>query len=130
MDIYLKAVGCVLISLILYLTLSKDSRDMAILLSLTVCCTVLAAAVSRLEPVVSFFSRLAEKGKLDTNMLETLLKTVGIGLLAEISALVCEDAGNAALGKALKLLGSGVILWLSVPMFEGLLELIGEVLVL
>lgn len=61
-------------------------------------------------------------------MLGILLKAVGIGLVSEIAGLVCTDAGNGSLGKALQMLGSAVILYLSLPIFTAILELIREIL--
>ena len=61
-------------------------------------------------------------------MLEILFKCVGIGLLAEISVLVCNDMGNASMGKTLQILATVVILWLSLPMLNSLLELMGRIL--
>ena len=43
-----------------------------------------------------------------------------------MAGLVCADAGNAALAKMLRLLGTAAILCLSVPMFTALLECITE----
>lgn len=128
MDTFIKVTAGALVSLILYLILSKRDKDMALLLSLAVCCFVAAAAFSFLEPVLHFVRQLQELGQLDTQLLQILLKTVGVGLLAEIASLVCSDAGNASLGKLLQILAIAVILWLSLPMLSGILELVEEIL--
>ena len=130
MSVFLKATACVLVCVVLCLTLSKQTKDLSTLLALAVCCIVMTAAVTYLEPVVSFFGKLQTIGDLDRDMLRILLKAVGMGFLAEIAALICTDAGNAALGKALKLLASAVILWISLPLFDSLIELVDEILVM
>lgn len=130
MSVFLKATACVLVCVVLCLTLSKQTKDLSTLLALAVCCIVMTAAVTYLEPVVSFFGKLQTIGDLDRDMLRILLKAVGMGFLAEIAALICTDAGNAALGKALKLLASAVILWISLPLFDSLIELVEEILVM
>ena len=61
-------------------------------------------------------------------MVKILLKAVGEGLVSEVGALLCTDSGNGSLGKLLQLLGSAVVLWLSLPLFTMLLELIQELL--
>ena len=48
--------------------------------------------------------------------------------MGEIAALVCGDAGNAALSKAVQIATASAVLWLSVPLMEELLVLIREVL--
>jgi stage III sporulation protein AD len=129
MDIYLKAIGCALIALILSLILSKQSKDLSLLLSILVCTVIAVAAVNYLSPIVDLFQRLQSTANLDSTFMSILLRSVGIGLLAEITGLICSDAGNAALGKTLQLLAGAVILWMSVPLFSNIIELIEEILV-
>jgi hypothetical protein len=57
------------------------------------------------------------------------MKYVGIVLLAEIIGHICTDAGNAALGKTVQLLATTAVLWLSLPLFSKLMELIEQALV-
>lgn len=130
METYLKATACVLVAAVLCLTVSKHTKELSLLLVMAVCCMVVIAAVTYLTPVISFFEKLQTVGNLDTDMLRILFKAVGIGLTAEITSLICEDAGNSALGKGLKLLASAVILWLSVPLFTALVDLVEEILVM
>lgn len=128
MDVFLKSTAGVLITLVLCLVLAKQGKDTALLLALTVCCMLVSAAVTYLEPVIGFFDKLNRIGQLDEQMITILLKAVGIGLLGEVTGLLCADSGNGALGKSIQLLAAAVILWLSVPLFEALIDLIEEVL--
>lgn len=129
MDVFIKATIGVLITLVLYLILARQGKDISTLLVVAVCCMVAAAAMNFLEPVVEFLRKLQTLGQLDSEMLRLILRAVGIGLLAEITGLICADAGNAALGKILQILASAVILWMSVPLFTSLIELVEEILV-
>ncbi len=128
MDIFLKTIAGIMISVVLGLVLSKQGKDMALLLSVTVCCMIVTAAFMYLKPVVTFFKKLEAMGNLDNQMLKILLKAVGIGLLAEITSLICTDAGNAALGKGLQFLATAVILWISIPLLNELLTLLETIL--
>ena len=129
MDTYVKALAGVLVTLVLYLVLSKQNKDISVLLTIMVCCMVTIVAIQYLEPVISFMDELETIGQLNSDIISILFKTVGIALLAEITCLICNDAGNAALGKTLQILASGVILWLSVPLYTSLIELVEEILV-
>ena len=128
MDVFIKAAGGVLIALVLHLILAKQGKDISLLLTVAVCCMVAGAAVTYLDPVIVFFEKLQALGQIDTEMLTIILRAVGIGLLSEITCLICADVGNAALGKTLQLLASAVILWMSVPLFNSLITLVEEVL--
>lgn len=108
--------------------LALGRRDLGLVLGLTVCAMVALAALEYLEPVTALLDTLEELGGLDGNMVSILLKAVGIGLLTEIAGMVCTDSGNGSLAKALQLLGTAVTLWISLPLFTALLELIQEIL--
>lgn len=128
MNIFIKATVCVLLALILSITLSKSSKDFSLLLCLFVCSVTVIAAVQCLTPVVSFINKLQEYGNLNGEVVQILLKSVGIGFLAEIVSLICTDAGNAALGKTLKFLASAIILMMAIPLLDNLITLIEEIL--
>lgn len=128
MELFLQASAAALLAMILCLMLSKQGKETGILLSLAVCCMICVIALRYLEPVMDFLNQLEDLGGLDSNMVTILLKAAGIGFLSEIASLVCADAGNSSLGKSLQILGSAVILWLSIPLFRGLLELIQQIL--
>lgn len=128
MDIFVKCAAGVLVAAVLIITLAKQGKDISILLVMAVCCMVLGAAVTFLQPVVDFIKQLQSIGQLDSEMITILLKAVGIGLLAEITCLICADSGNASLGKALQLLATATILWLSLPLLNELIELIDNIL--
>lgn len=128
MTAFLQAAAAVLLAVVLGLMLNKQGKDMGTVLSIAVCCMVAMIAISYLQPVVEFLQKLETLGGLDESMVGILLKAVGIGFVAEIAGLVCSDAGNSSLGKSIQILGSAVILWLSIPLFNSLIELVQEIL--
>lgn len=128
MALFWKATAATLITVILTLTLGKQGKDMSVLLSMSVCCMVACAAISFLEPVLEFFRELEALANIRGNGLDVLLKVLGISLVAEISAMVCTDAGSSSLGRVIQMLGSAAMLWLSVPVFRMLLEVIQKIL--
>lgn len=128
MERFFQAAAGVLIALIIGLVLSKQGKDWTIILTALVSCMVLAVAASFLEPILDFVRQLQAFSNLDGDMLAIILKAVGVGLIAEIAALICQDAGNAALGKGIQILASIVILWLALPLMQGLLELVQKIM--
>lgn len=128
MGLYWQGAAVVLLTVVLGLALGNQRKETGVLLSIAACCLVATAAMHYLKPVIEFVQQLQDLGQLDNEMLEILLKVVGIGMIGEIAALICSDSGNGALGKTLHLLTSAVILWLSLPLLTGLLELIQDIL--
>lgn len=124
----LKVLAGVLIAVILGLTLRQQGKDMALLLSILACCMVLVVCMVYIEPVIDFIETLQSISGAQNEIFQVLLKSVGIGLIGEIASLVCSDSGNAALAKAIQILTSAVVLWLSLPLMQALLELVKQML--
>ena len=124
----MKTAAVALIATILGILLQRQGKEYALILSLAVCAMGACLAMGYLRPVLSFLEHLQVIGQLDGQMLEILFKAVGIGLIGEISGAICTDSGNASLNKMLQLLSAAVILWLSLPILEQVMDLIGEVL--
>ena len=125
---FYQATGGVLIAVILVLTLGKQGKEMALVISIAVSCMVLMSAVAFLGPVISFLRDLETIAGLDNERIQILYKAVSIAFVSEIAGLVCKDAGNESMGKTLGILATAVILWLSIPVFRGLLDLIRKIL--
>ena len=123
-----KGIGTVLICCLLSLFIKGWGKDIAALLGIGACLVVTAAAMSYLEPVVSFIRRLESVGSLDPDHLGILIKVVGIGLVTDIAVQVCNDTGNSGIGKMTQFLGSAVMIWSPLPVFEALLDLVCYVL--
>lgn len=126
MTAFLQAVAGALVAVILCGVLARQGKDMTVLLGLAVCGMILVAAIAYLEPVVEFLRSLQETAGLDDGMFQVILKSVGIGMTAQIASMICADSGNGAIGKAVETLAAAVILWLSLPMMTALLELVQQ----
>ncbi len=128
MNIIFKIVGIAMTSVVLYLFLEKQNKDIAVLVSLAACCAITVLAVYYLDSVLAFIWDLKAIGRLDDSFIRVLLKAVGIGLVGEIAALLCSDAGNSALGKMIQISTVGAILWTALPLLSAILELMNQIL--
>ena len=127
MELFFQVIGAVFLSLILTLMLKQGNPGVAGMLSLLTCVLILILAVGQLRPLADFFHVLEGIINLDSSLLKTLFKAVGISIIAQIAELICTDSGNSAMGKALQLMASAVIICLSIPMITAFLELIEEI---
>lgn len=128
MDMFLRAAGAVMIALVLGIALENKSKDIGTVLSIAVCCMIFTVGMDYLEPVVALLKQLESICDAGHGWLGVLLKAVGIGMVAEIASLVCSDAGNSSMGKAIEILAGAAILWLSIPIISALLDLLKEIL--
>ena len=128
MDVFWKAMGTALVGVVLTLALERQSKDFSLLLTLTVCGLMAIAALTFLSPVLDYLGDLCAMADLQQGMLYALLKVFGIGMSGEIAASVCADAGNTSLGKGIRFLSNAAILYLSIPIFSSLMDLIRQIL--
>lgn len=128
MNDFIKTVAISLIAVILCLILAKQGKDISVLLTTTVCAAILSVMAGYMRPVIDFFRKLQSIGQLDSEIFAILLKAVGIGVLSEITALICADSGNSALGKTLQMLSAAVIIWISLPLLNNILQIVENIL--
>lgn len=128
MDDFWKTTALVLLTVILSLSLDKTERDISAVMGIVALCIAACAAVTILNPVLNYLVELQRLFHLPDGLISILMKAVGIALVAELSASICADAGNASLGKMLQILGGAVVLTLSVPMFRTLMTIIREMI--
>lgn len=128
MELYWKTTAGLMITAVLVLTLGRQEKDISLLLGMAACVMAVIAGLSFLEPVLQLLWQLEEMGDLQTGVMNILLKITGIGLVTEIGGMVLSDSGNTSLSRGLQLMGTAVILYLSVPVFETLMELIRRIL--
>ena len=124
MNTVLKAISVCLIATVLWITLSSYNKNIALLLSLCVCCGILIPAYEYISPVLKYFDELQKGSGWDPTAMQTVIRAAGVGILSELAALICTDAGSASIAKAIRILSTTCIMWLSLPMFRTLMELI------
>lgn len=126
MQSYLKLSVAALCAALAALTLRKSSPDVAMLLGIVGCVIGAIAVIELLEPVVAFVRTLYQKTGLDSELLSPLLRSAGVGLLTQISASVCTDAGQSALARVVELGGAALCLYLALPLLGAVVTLLGQ----
>ena len=128
MERFIQASAGVLAATVLWIILSKQGKEYALILSLGACTLVLLVVFQFFEPIIALLRKLEVLGDLNPQWLNVMLKALGIGLVVEVCSLVCADAGNAALGKTMQILGAVAVLWLSIPLINSLIDLLQQIL--
>lgn len=128
MNVFLKVIAGVFTAVILWLYVSKEDKGISVLLTLAVCVMIITVSLNFLQPVIEFMHRLKILANLDEELLEVILKAVGIGLLTELATVICKDAGNESMAKSLHILSTIIIIRISIPVFEILISLLDEIL--
>ena len=128
MEAFWKAAVLVILTIILGAAMGKVEKDFSIVLTVTACCLITMVAIRYLSEVMAYLRELSESAAYENPFLDTLMKISGIGLMTEFTQMLSSDTGNNSLGKAMQILGTSVMLFLSLPIFEAFFSVIQEIM--
>lgn len=128
MDPAFRLSALALTAALLTLVVKKQSPELSLVLTLCACAVGAGLLLSCLEPVLSLAASLAAHAELEDRLTAPLWKCLGLGLLTELSAAACADAGQSALAKLTELGGGLLCLAVSLPLLQAVLALIEELL--
>ena len=100
-----KIVAICLVGILLALLLQKNNPELAILLALAVCAGVLVFGLS-------------------SDLLQPLMKTVGIALISRTGAELCRDANQKAIASVVEAVGAFSAVVVSIPLLGAVWELL------
>lgn len=123
-----KAAAIVVLTVILSAAIGKKEKDISIVLTVTACCGITCLAMQSLSEVIAFLWDLGIHSEYQNPYIGILLKTAGVAVITEMTALISMDAGCSSLEKAMQFLGTSTILSLSLPLFESFLDIVQEIL--
>ncbi len=103
--------------------LRKNSKELAIVLTVAACVLIGVLLIRIAEPVIDFMEQLRNIAGVDKALMEPLLKTIGIGLLTQLCANVCADAQESAIAKMIEICGSVLALYTAIPLLEAVLQM-------
>lgn len=128
MDTYLKVIGIAIIGILLCLILSKSAKDFPVLIVIILCCILGNAALGFIKPIIDLLEDLENIADTGFPWLAILLKATGLTFIGETVSTVCTDSGHGAVGKTVQTLTTVVIMWISLPLIQKLMDLIQSVL--
>lgn len=123
----LKAVGVCVLCAAMTVFLHETKSPLSRLFPLAASICVLIFAVSKLGECVGSVGALAE-GTAVSGYTGTLLRAVGIGYVAELTADVCRGCGADAAASAVIMLGRAELAVLCCPLLVSLLEAASSVI--
>ena len=128
MERFFKAAAVGLLGCILALIVQKQSKEQAMMLNLLTATVLAAAFLTLLRPVTEVAEQLEEATGLDSALITPVYKCLGIGIVAQLSANACRDAGSSAVSESIQLLGTAAALYCAAPLILAVLTLIRDLL--
>ncbi len=114
--------GIAVISSVLYLVVKKYSPEYSLLVEIASIILILWFAYPYICDIIDFYSDFSSLTGVADDWLKILLKSVGVALLTQFSADVCRDSGENAMAAKIEFAGKTVLIALSLPMAQALLE--------
>ncbi|MBO5380348.1 MAG: stage III sporulation AC/AD family protein [Clostridia bacterium] len=118
----LKICGLVLCALIICIVFKNLKSEYTLLIRIAITVGISILSLALVTPLLSFIDEIS-KNTVVYSYLPTLVKALCIALIVQITADICRDAGESALGERVELFGKAEILVISIPLIKNLFKL-------
>jgi stage III sporulation protein AD len=122
MNEIIKICGVALIGLAATAVMRGMKNDFACFAGIATGVVLLGFAIGTMYPVLGYIEKITENSAFSVYV-ETIVKAMGIAVVAESAADICRDFGENAIGARLEFAAKGLIILLSLPVIESLLAL-------
>lgn len=108
-----------IISSVIYVLIKKYAPEYALLAEISSIVLIILFVYPYICDVIDFYSSF----ETDNDYMSLVLKITGIAVLTQFSADICRDSGESALSSKVEFAGKTIILAMSLPVVEAVLEL-------
>lgn len=127
MNEIIKICGVALVGLVAVSVMRGLKNDFSAFVGIATGLVLLGFAVGALYPLIEYVQKITE-GNGFSLYIETILKALGIAVVAESAADICRDFGESAIAARVEFAAKSLIMLLALPVVESLLALAFEVL--
>ena len=125
MEVISKAAAAAICACVLSLIIKKTNPELSVLMSLTVICVVLSAALSAVEGAFGVISEVKSGLAEYREYLIPVMKCAGIGIITGCVSRLCRDCAQSAAASAVELAGTMCAAAAAAPMINAAMKLIG-----
>ena len=118
----IKICGVAMIGIVAVSALRGIKNDFSVFAGAAAGLVLLGFAVSALYPIMEYVQKITQDSEFSL-YIETILKALGISVIAESAADICRDFGESAIGARVELAAKSLIMLLALPVIESLLGL-------
>ena len=120
----IKIIGVAFVTAISAILLKGTKPELSFAVTVTGVIVILLFIVDSLQDTVAIFKTIAQMTGIENGLIKILIKIVGVGYLTEFGAGILTDFGSAAVADKVVLGGKVIIVFMSLPVIEGLLKMI------
>ena len=126
-DLFAIAVFCITAT-VLALVLRQYRPEFAIFVSLACSVAVVLYVARGIGQVMEELELLFSNTLLSEELIQVVLKCLGVCILTELAGQTCRDAGENAIGAKIELAGKVTLVVVSIPLFQQLINVAGTLL--
>lgn len=127
MDI-IKIIGIAFIAVIIIIILKQYKPEFAIYASIIAGVLILTLASGTLSGIIDMLKSISSKTNINNDFLIILIKITGIAILTEFAVSICKDAGESAIASKVDIGGKVLIISLSIPIINALIDTVVKIL--
>ncbi len=120
----LKIIGVAFVTAVSSILLKSTKPELSFAVTVTGVIVILLFIIESLQGTVAIFSSIAQSTGVENGLLKTIVKIVGVGYLTEFAAGILNDFGSNAVADKVVLGGKITVVFLSLPVLNGLLTMI------
>ena len=118
----IKIVGVAILGLIISGILKDIKPSLAVFSGLVTGLVILVSLLDEFTVLITEFKRLSSLANLDSALIGTIIKIIGIGYVAEFTASITDDYGFPSIGKKVLFGAKITIVLLALPIVGGIIE--------
>lgn len=119
-----KIFGAAILCVTVGTVLKRSSPDSAMLLRAVGGVLIATAVLSMVSPIIEYVCELSELLDGKSEVIEVLLRALGIAVLTHICSTVCRDCGEASIAAYAELGGKIEILLLTLPLLREIIDVV------
>ncbi len=123
-----KIIGIGIVAVVLSVMIKGYRPEVSIGITIVTVAILFIIISPQLKSVMVFFVDIAEKIGVEMQYIIIVIKVIGVAYLTQISAEICKDAGENAIGTKIEFGGKIIIIVLSMPVIFRLLEVVSEII--
>lgn len=116
---------CCAFLIVILKNINSEFYNLAIICSGVI---LLITAVDYLSETVAFIQKIKNLSNINNGILKIIFKIVGIGYLTEFASSTLIDFGLDSMSKKITFVGKIIILTVSIPLFNSLIELLNQLI--
>lgn len=128
MELLLKIAAGAVSAALCAAVLRRNGAEFAVVVMLAAGLWIMSIALQALGEVVSTLGRLTRIAKLDAQLIEPVIKIVGLSVITRVSGEVCRAAGEGGIAAFVEVAGTLLALVAALPLVNAVVEMVSGML--